>query len=579
MDRTDVLRRLGKFYASDAARRPYHHQFLHAERLLNIDTSPESSLRVISREATNTLCKAIRDAETDGEQTDTAANRPAPKLTVPMQASVMLITSPVHPVLSTVFKDYPFNQSFKVVKQAGGYVGLSPQSGAAPMLVDMLPAIVTGLYECYMHSLIGPVGGGADGAGTAGSIKTVTTTTNKSKKAASKKNKNKNKKKEGTAAPLITGTAAAAFRNDVMSRPNVRGAEEFGPIFVVGLPRSGTSVLHRLLSLDPDARAPKNWEFFTPSATVPLQTRIKRATDYRGTREQNPHRYDELNPHFPAEDALFFMPLGGQVPTELDNSLPGAASRLAEWDLFRGTDEQVDNMCMHRLFVRLLECHGTQGDDDGKENEYKHWVFKDPAHLPARCAAILRVYPKAQFVWTHRPVEQCAASFAPEGHALAGAYLANLANLVERGLRFRETGSYEEATTTTAADANGSSSSKCGNGQEDRFQDVYLEDVVEDPVREMKKLYAAWGKTVSPEYEDKLKEWHAQNSRRPKTFARDHPAVTLYAERLQMRFAKYLSKFPRMKQMATVINLAEMDRILEADGEEGVRKLIASLTT
>ena len=41
------------------------------------------------------------------------------------------------------------------------------------------------------------------------------------------------------------------------------------PIFVVGLPRTGTTFLHRLLSLDPFARAPKTYELFDPVPRYP----------------------------------------------------------------------------------------------------------------------------------------------------------------------------------------------------------------------------------------------------------------------------------------------------------------------
>jgi hypothetical protein len=41
------------------------------------------------------------------------------------------------------------------------------------------------------------------------------------------------------------------------------------PIFVVGLPRTGTTYLHRLLSLDPHARAPKTYELFDPVPRYP----------------------------------------------------------------------------------------------------------------------------------------------------------------------------------------------------------------------------------------------------------------------------------------------------------------------
>jgi hypothetical protein len=36
------------------------------------------------------------------------------------------------------------------------------------------------------------------------------------------------------------------------------------PVFVTGLPRSGTSILFELLAQDPQFMAPANWEFVLP---------------------------------------------------------------------------------------------------------------------------------------------------------------------------------------------------------------------------------------------------------------------------------------------------------------------------
>lgn len=41
------------------------------------------------------------------------------------------------------------------------------------------------------------------------------------------------------------------------------------PVFVMGLPRTGTTLMHRLLSLDPNVRAPLLWELLNPVPTVP----------------------------------------------------------------------------------------------------------------------------------------------------------------------------------------------------------------------------------------------------------------------------------------------------------------------
>src|SRR5438445_11774198 len=62
--------------------------------------------------------------------------------------------------------------------------------------------------------------------------------------------------------------------------PNIARQEIREPLFIVGVPRSGTTLLHNLLAADPDHRSPLMWEVMTPSPPthVDEKRRIRRAT-------------------------------------------------------------------------------------------------------------------------------------------------------------------------------------------------------------------------------------------------------------------------------------------------------------
>lgn len=57
------------------------------------------------------------------------------------------------------------------------------------------------------------------------------------------------------------------------------------PIFVFGLGRSGTSFLHRLLSLDPKVRSPKLWELMRPAPPAGLLDPLQLAEDRKKRRD------------------------------------------------------------------------------------------------------------------------------------------------------------------------------------------------------------------------------------------------------------------------------------------------------
>jgi hypothetical protein len=56
-----------------------------------------------------------------------------------------------------------------------------------------------------------------------------------------------------------------SIERDVVNNPEIRDEVIACPVFVIGFPRTGTSILHSLLEADPDARGPKAWNTYMPS--------------------------------------------------------------------------------------------------------------------------------------------------------------------------------------------------------------------------------------------------------------------------------------------------------------------------
>src|ERR1700737_4272847 len=55
------------------------------------------------------------------------------------------------------------------------------------------------------------------------------------------------------------------LERDRLRYPEIARQETRSPVFIVGLPRSGTTVLHTLLGTDPAHRVPRTWEVMSPS--------------------------------------------------------------------------------------------------------------------------------------------------------------------------------------------------------------------------------------------------------------------------------------------------------------------------
>jgi len=169
------------------------------------------------------------------------------------------------------------------------------------------------------------------------------------------------------------------------------------PLFIVGLPRSGTTLLHTLLAADPEHRVPLTWEVMTPSPPTRdnEQRRIQRAT-------QSCNCLNWLAPTFRHVHAV-----GAELPQECVGLMapsfmsdqfdamyyvPSYRNWFFAQDLLPAYD-------YHRRFLQQLQFRHSA----------RRWILKAPTHISA-LPTLLSVYPDALFVQTHRaPLEAMAS--------------------------------------------------------------------------------------------------------------------------------------------------------------------------
>jgi len=169
------------------------------------------------------------------------------------------------------------------------------------------------------------------------------------------------------------------------------------PLFIVGLPRSGTTLLHTLLAADPEHRAPLTWEVMTPSPPTRdnEKRRIQRAT-------QSCNCLNWLAPTFRHVHAVGAeLPqecVGLMTPTFMSDQfdtmyyVPSYRAWFFRQDLLPAYE-------YHRRFLQHLQVRQSA----------RRWVLKAPTHMFA-LPTLLSVYPDALFVQIHRAPLDAMAS-------------------------------------------------------------------------------------------------------------------------------------------------------------------------
>jgi hypothetical protein len=179
------------------------------------------------------------------------------------------------------------------------------------------------------------------------------------------------------------------------SRPEVRDEPVTAPVFVVGLPRTGTTLTYNLIARHPGHRGPKLWEMTNlglPRPEAERERLIAQARKRFATVAKLSPAWAHLHPLIADGEEEDFMLRAHTEMYATWGPLPRYLDHVAKADL---TDDY--------LFLRDALQVMAAGEAPVR------WVIKHPMNL-WRMPEILRAFPDARFVWTHRAPAAAVAS-------------------------------------------------------------------------------------------------------------------------------------------------------------------------
>jgi len=273
---------------------------------------------------------------------------------------------------------------------------------------------------------------------------------------------------------------------DILAQPIAR------PIFLMGLPRSGTTFLQNLFDHDNALRLTRTWETLRPCPPPVAEPESVAPRIDAADRFLNGWRHDV--PNF---DATHLMDVTG--PDECAHIMSMAFAQAGfqnyvqvpsyfDW-LLAECDFQAAYR-LHKTVLQLLQWRAPR----------RHWVLKYPNHMLA-VADIRAVYPDAICVATHRDPAQTLASLS----ALTEQYRSARYDTNDR----KALG--HEMLHFVKAHINRFMAYRDGPGGNDGIIDVDYYRLVADPVSNVAEIYERIGMAMPDSVRTKLAEWIEAN--------------------------------------------------------------------
>lgn len=316
------------------------------------------------------------------------------------------------------------------------------------------------------------------------------------------------------------------YVRDRALHPEIAEVQIERPVFIIGLPRTGTTILHDILNQDPANRAPLTWELMFPSpppTTEEADTdpRIALCQSFIPSGDDHSEMFKAMHPMGALLSQECVVMMGEAMCTALFHNQFRVPS-YQDW-----VDDEADWAPVYEFHRRQLQHLWWRKPGD-------RWVLKTGAHLWS-LEYLLEAYPDARIVFTHRDPVKSMTSYASltslvrssssdevDRFEVAEDWTRRLCAKVHHALDVRTSREYPDAV----------------------FYDMYFADFAADQFAEVAKIYEAFDLPMSDEGRTAMQAYIAAHPKgsdgihryEPEEYGVDPAAV-------RHQFARYIEHF------------------------------------
>ena len=262
------------------------------------------------------------------------------------------------------------------------------------------------------------------------------------------------------------------------------------PLIVTGIPRTGTTALHKLLSMDPQFQGLEQWLISTPMPRPPRATwsGIAEFRDAVHRQESFLAAVSELrvSHEVHADEVDECLNLLAQ---SFVSHYPATAIGLPGYDRWWWEQDETASYRRYADNLRLI----------GAAAPAQRWLLKNPGHI-THLDALLAIFPDACVVQTHRDPAKCIPSVCSVIHPARRFFLSADVDPALIGPR-------ELELWARSAERAESVRHKCP----ERFVDVRFGDFQREPMTVVRRIYRHFGLSLSAAAEQAMVAWITAN--------------------------------------------------------------------
>ena len=279
---------------------------------------------------------------------------------------------------------------------------------------------------------------------------------------------------------------------DRKTYPEIAQESIKAPLIILGLPRTGSTLLHNLLSQDPANRVPRMWETIMPSPP-PGHPHSSAKSRIRNTNRLLKGFY------LAAPKFKIVYPMTALDPAECVTMMTYSFMSAQFQSAYHIPSYQkwLENAALHQAYIE----HRQFLQHLQWNYQPQQWVLKAPPHIFAP-EALLSVYPDAKVIQTHRSPHTALGSVS--------SFDVILRQTFSRSVNPEQIGQEALLQWSKAIQVfmNFRDSQPTNNGQ---FYDMLYTDLSQNPIDAIHKMYAHFGLTLTNRAEQNMKEFLKKN--------------------------------------------------------------------